>query len=152
DDQLFARLVEWSHHEKVIAWGEIGLDYYYDNSPRDVQRAAFRRQLQAARERQLPAVIHTRDAEAETLEILRDEWQSAGLAGIIHCFTGTRWFAEEAIKLGFLISFSGVITFKNAQDLRDTAKHLPSDKILIETDSPFLAPVPHRGKRNEPAF
>ncbi len=152
DDELFARLVEWSHHPKVIAWGEIGLDYYYDNSPREVQRQAFRRQLQAARERNLPAVIHTRDAEADTLAILNAEWQGSNLPGIIHCFTGTRWLAEEAIKLGFSISFSGVVTFKNAEALRQTAKSLPVDKILIETDAPFLAPVPYRGKRNEPAY
>ena len=152
DDELFAKLMELSQHPKVIAWGEIGLDYYYDNSPREVQRAAFRRQLQAARERHLPVVIHTRDAEADTLVILREEWQGVQPAGIIHCFTGTRPFAEAAVELGFLISFSGVVTFKNAEDLRQTAKHLPIDKILIETDSPFLAPIPYRGKRNEPAF
>ncbi len=152
DDELFARLLDLSEHPKVIAWGEIGLDYYYDNSPREVQRAAFRRQLQAARQRHLPVVIHTRDAEADTLQIVRDEWQGVNPAGVIHCFTGTREFAEAAVELGFLISFSGVVTFKNAEDLRDTARHLPLDKILIETDSPFLAPMPYRGKRNEPAY
>jgi TatD DNase family protein len=152
DDELFARLLDLSHHPKVIAWGEIGLDYYYDNSPRDIQCAAFRRQLQAARERQLPAVIHTRDAEEDTLAILNEEWKDSGLPGIIHCFTGTRQLAEAAIELGFLISFSGVVTFKNAEDLRDTAKALPVEKILIETDAPFLAPIPYRGKRNEPAY
>jgi TatD DNase family protein len=136
----------------VIAWGEIGLDYHYDNSPRDVQREAFRRQLRMARERRLPAVIHTREAEADTLAILDQEWKDSGLGGIIHCFTGTRRFAEAAIELGFLISFSGVVTFKKAEDLRDTAKHLPPERILIETDSPFLAPVPYRGRRNEPAY
>ena len=152
DDKLCAQLVELAQHPKVIAWGEIGLDYHYDNSPRDVQREAFRRQLRMARERRLPAVIHTREAEADTLAILDQEWKDSGLGGIIHCFTGTRAFAEAAIGLGFLISFSGVVTFKNAEDLRDTAKHLPPEMILIETDSPFLAPVPHRGKRNEPAY
>jgi TatD DNase family protein len=152
DDELFARLLALSQHPKVIAWGEIGLDYYYDNSPREVQREAFRKQLQAARERNLPAVIHTRDAEADTLAILNAEWQDSGLPGIIHCFTGTRQFAEEAIGLGFSISFSGVVTFKTAADLRETAKALPVDRILIETDAPFLAPVPFRGRRNEPAY
>ena len=152
DDKLCAQLVELAQHPKVIAWGEIGLDYHYDNSPRDVQREAFRRQLRMARERRLPVVIHTREAEADTLAILDQEWKDSGLGGIIHCFTGTRAFAEAAIELGFLISFSGVTTFKNAEDLRDTAKHLPLDKILIETDSPFLAPVPYRGRRNEPAY
>jgi TatD DNase family protein len=152
DDELFGRLVDLSKHPKVIAWGEIGLDYYYDNSPREVQRQAFRKQLQAAREQRLPVVIHTRDAEEDTLAILAEEWQGCGLPGIIHCFTGTRHLAEEAIKMGFLISFSGVVTFKNAADLRDTARALPAETILIETDAPFLAPNPYRGNRNEPAF
>jgi TatD DNase family protein len=152
DDKLCAQLVELAQHPKVIAWGEIGLDYHYDNSPRDVQREAFRRQLRMASERRLPAVIHTREAEADTLAILEQEWKDSGLGGIIHCFTGTRRFAEAAIELGFLISFSAVVTFKKAEDLRDTAKHLPSETILIETDSPFLAPVPYRGRRNEPAY
>ena len=152
DAGLFARLCDLSTHEKVIAWGEIGLDYHYDNSPRDVQRDAFRKQLAAARERRLPAVIHTREAEADTLEILNQEWGASGLPGVIHCFTGTRQFAEAAVGLGFYISFSGVVTFKNAEDLRETAAALPIDRLLIETDSPFLAPVPHRGRRNEPAY
>jgi TatD DNase family protein len=152
DDKLYARLSELSNHPKVIAWGEIGLDYHYDNSPRDEQRAAFRRQLQLARQRKLPAVIHTREAEADTLALLDQEWKDSGLPGIIHCFTGTRAFAEQAVKLGFYISFSGVVTFKKSEDLRDTATHLPLEKILIETDSPFLAPMPYRGRRNEPAF
>jgi TatD DNase family protein len=152
DDELYARLADLSGHPKVIAWGEIGLDYHYDNSPRDIQRAGFRKQLQMARERRLPAVIHTREAEADTLQILGEEWQGSGLPGIIHCFTGTRAFAEEAIALGFVISFSGVVTFKKAEDLRDTARSLPLEKILIETDSPFLAPIPFRGRRNEPAY
>ncbi|HVF90671.1 MAG TPA: YchF/TatD family DNA exonuclease [Blastocatellia bacterium] len=152
DDELYARLKDMSSHPKVIAWGEIGLDYHYDNSPREAQRDAFRRQLSAARERNLPAVIHTREAEADTLQILREEWKGSNLPGIVHCFTGTRSFAEEAIRLGFYISFSGVVTFKNAGELRDSAKHLPIEKLLIETDSPFLAPIPFRGRRNEPAY
>ena len=152
DENLAARLADLSGHPKVIAWGEMGLDYHYDNSPREAQRAAFRKQLQMARDRRLPAVIHTREAEADTLAILSDEWKGAGLPGIIHCFTGTRAFAEEAIKLGFFISFSGVVTFKNAEDLRDTAKSLPLESLLIETDSPFMSPVPFRGRRNEPAY
>jgi TatD DNase family protein len=152
DDELYARLLQLSEHPKVIAWGEIGLDYHYDNSPRDDQRAAFRKQLRLARERGLPAVIHTREAEADTLAILNEEWKGSGLPGIIHCFTGTRAFAEEATGLGFYISFSGVVTFKKSEELRDTASRLPLDKILIETDSPFLAPHPFRGRRNEPAY
>lgn len=152
DDNLYAQLMELSRHPKVIAWGEIGLDYHYDNSPRDVQREAFRKQLRMARERGLPLSIHTREAEADTLAILEEEWKGSGLGGVIHCFTGTRAFAEAAVELGFCISFSGVITFKKAEDLRETARALPIDRILIETDSPFLAPIPYRGRRNEPAY
>jgi TatD DNase family protein len=152
DDDLYARLKDLSEHPKVIAWGEIGLDYHYDNSPRDLQREAFRRQLRMARERGLPVSIHTREAEADTLEILNAEWRDSEIAGVIHCFTGTRGFADAAVELGFLISFSGVITFKKAEELRETARALSIEKILIETDSPFLAPVPYRGRRNEPAY
>ena len=152
DEALYARLAELATHPKVIAWGEIGLDYHYDNSPREVQRDAFKRQLQMARSRRLPAVIHTREAEDDTLQILREEWVGAGLPGIIHCFTGTREFAEAAVEMGFLISFSGVVTFKKSEDLRQTSRSLPLDKILVETDAPFLAPVPFRGRRNEPAY
>jgi len=152
DDNLYAKLMDLSQHPKVIAWGEIGLDYHYDNSPRDVQREAFRKQLRMARERGLPVSIHTREAEADTLAILGDEWKGSGLGGVIHCFTGTRAFAEAAVELGFYISFSGVITFKKAEALRETARSIPVDRILIETDSPFLAPIPYRGRRNEPAY
>lgn len=152
DDNLYAQLMELSQHPKVIAWGEIGLDYHYDNSPRDVQREAFRRQLRMSRERGLPVSIHTREAEADTLAILEEAWKGSGLGGVIHCFTGTRSFAEAAVELGFCISFSGVVTFKKAEELRETARALPIDKVLIETDSPFLAPIPYRGRRNEPAY
>jgi TatD DNase family protein len=152
DDELCARLVDLAQHPKVIAWGEIGLDYHYDNSPREVQRDAFRKQLRMARERRLPISIHTREAEADTLAILDDEWNDSGLGGVIHCFTGTPAFAEAAVERGFLISFSGVVTFKKAEDLRETARSLPLDRVLIETDAPFLAPVPYRGRRNEPAY
>jgi TatD DNase family protein len=152
DDALCGRLKELSHHRKVIAWGEIGLDYHYDNSPREVQREAFRIQLRMARERGLPISIHTRAAETDTLTILDEEWTDTGLGGVIHCFTGTRKFAEAAVERGFMISFSGVVTFKNAIDLRETAGSLSLNSILIETDSPFLAPVPYRGRRNQPAY
>jgi TatD DNase family protein len=152
DDELYAKLQDLSQHPKVIAWGEIGLDYHYDNSPREAQREAFKRQLRMARERQLPISIHTREAEADTLAILDEEWKDSGLAGVIHCFTGTWAFGEAAVERGFLISFSGVVTFKKAEDLRHTARRLPIEKLLIETDSPFLAPVPYRGRRNEPAY
>jgi TatD DNase family protein len=150
--ELEARLLDFATHPKVIAWGEIGLDYHYDNSPRETQRDVFRRQLTLARERSLPAVIHTREAEADTLSLLEQEWKGSGLAGVIHCFTGTRDFAERAMELGFSISFSGVVSFRNAEDLRSTAGALPLERILIETDAPFLAPVPYRGRRNEPAY
>jgi TatD DNase family protein len=152
DHELAGRLTQMSEHPKVIAWGEIGLDYHYDHSPREVQRSAFRQQLRLAASRGMPVVIHTREAEQDTLTILQDEWTGCGIPGIIHCFTGTRRFAEQVIELGFSISFSGVVTFKNSQDLRDTARILPKDRLLVETDSPFLAPAPFRGRRNEPSF
>ncbi len=152
DDDLYNRLADLARHPKVIAIGEIGLDYHYDNSPRDAQAVAFRKQLQLARKLRLPVSIHTREAEEDTLALLHEEWAGAELPGVIHCFTGTGWFAEEAIKLGFFISFSGVVTFKKADDLRQTAASIPLERLLIETDSPFLAPVPFRGRRNEPAY
>ncbi|MCI0338874.1 MAG: TatD family hydrolase [Acidobacteria bacterium] len=150
DEALEQRLLEMSRHEKVIGWGEIGLDYYYDNSPRDVQRQVFRRQLELGRECRLPVIIHTRDAEEDTIEILREGWSGTG--GIIHCFTGTQMLADAAIEMGLHISFSGVLTFKNSEELRNVARTVPMEKLLIETDCPYLAPVPYRGKRNEPAF
>jgi TatD DNase family protein len=137
---------------RVIAWGEIGLDFHYDNSPREVQMSAFRRQLRLARDARLPVIIHTREAEAETIEILSSEWSGAGIPGIMHCFSGSLGLAQQAIELGFLISFSGIVTFKKANDLRTIAAQVPLEQLLIETDCPFLAPVPFRGKRNEPAF
>jgi TatD DNase family protein len=152
DDDLYRHLADISHHPKVIAVGEIGLDYHYDNSPRDAQRLAFRKQLTLARGRDLPVVIHTREAEPDTLAILAEEWVGSSRPGIIHCFTGTSQFAEQVVEMGFYISFSGVVTFKKAGDLRDVAKSLPLERILIETDSPFLAPEPFRGRRNEPSF
>ncbi len=154
-EALEPKLIAMSRHEKVIGWGEIGLDYHYDHSPRDVQRQVFRRQLDLARERRLPVIIHTREAEADTIQILREDWADVGggeFGGIIHCFTGTQTLAGAAIEMGFHISFSGVVTFKAAEDLRDVARSVPLDKLLVETDCPYLAPVPYRGKRNEPAF
>lgn len=135
---------------RVIAWGEIGLDYHYDNSPRDVQREVFRRQVQLAREAKLPIIVHTREAEDDTIAILRDEAKD-GLRGIMHCFSGSATLAKAAIDLGFLISFAGVVTFKKADDLRNVAAQVPVDLLLIETDCPYLSPVPYRGRRNEPA-
>jgi TatD DNase family protein len=150
DEALEQKLIDMSRHEKVIGWGEIGLDYYYDNSPRDVQRKVFRRQVELGRRCELPIIIHTRDAEDDTIAILQDA--PPAISGVIHCFTGTQYLADAAIRMGFYISFSGVLTFKTAGDLREVARNTPLDKILIETDCPYLAPVPHRGKRNEPAF
>ncbi|MDX2045049.1 MAG: TatD family hydrolase [Acidobacteriota bacterium] len=155
DAELEQTLLECSRHPKVIGWGEIGLDYYYDHSPRDVQQKVFRRQLELALEQKLPVIIHTRDAEDDTISILRGHWQQAGVAeigGIIHCFTGTQTLADAALEIGFHISFSGVVTFKTAEELRSVARTVPMDRLLIETDCPFLSPVPYRGKRNEPAF
>ena len=142
---------------KIVAWGEIGLDYHYDNSPRDTQRQVFQRQLQAARVCELPVVIHTRSADADTIEILRDKHEQSfqspqsSRGGIMHCFGGSLELALAAIDLGFYISFSGNITFKKADDLRTTASQLPLERLLIETDCPYLTPVPFRGRRNEPA-
>ena len=153
DDALEQKLLRLAEHEKVIGWGEIGLDYYYDHSPREVQQIVFRRQLELALRVQLPVIIHTRDAEDDTIEILRDTYfAKGGERGIIHCFTGTQKLADAVLAMGFTISFSGVITFKNAAELRAVAQSVPLDKILVETDCPYLAPVPYRGKRNEPAF
>jgi TatD DNase family protein len=137
---------------RIIAWGEIGLDFHYDNSPRDVQMNVFQRQLQLAREARLPVIIHTREAEDETIRILKSDWAGADIPGVMHCFSGSLALAQQAIELGFLISFSGIVTFKKADDLRKIAAHTPLDRLLIETDCPFLAPVPFRGKRNEPAY
>jgi len=132
------------------AIGEIGLDYHYDFAPRDVQQQVFREQIRLARDRQLPIVVHTREADADTLAILREEGQGS-LGGVLHCFTGTPALADAGLALGFYISFAGIITFPKAGELRETAARVPLDRVLTETDSPFLAPVPHRGKRNEPA-
>src|SRR5262245_17788654 len=138
--------------ERVVAWGEIGLDFHYDNSPRDVQVEVFKRQLRAARECDVPVIIHTREAEAETIEILRSEYAGTDRGGIFHCFGGSNELAQEALALGFMISFSGILTFAKADALREVAKHVPLARMLIETDCPYLSPIPHRGKRNEPAY
>lgn len=134
----------------VIAVGEIGLDYYYNQSPQEEQKEAFRRQLDLAYELGLPVEIHTRDAEPDTVDIMNEF--KGKVTGVIHCFTGTRWLAEKALDLGYNISFSGVVTFKNAEPLRETCKYVPLDRIHVETDAPFLAPVPMRGKKNTPAY
>jgi TatD DNase family protein len=150
--QAAARVREaFGRNLRLRAVGEIGLDYHYDFSPRDVQRAVFAEQLAVARELGRPVIIHTREADADTVEVLRSE--GAGLvAGVFHCFTGDTALARQALDLGFLISFAGIVTFPRAQPLRDVAAFVPDDRLLVETDSPFLAPVPYRGKRNEPAW
>jgi TatD DNase family protein len=148
----FGMLTELAGHHKVIAWGEIGLDFHYDHSPRDVQMRVFARQLELARRSGLPVIIHTRDAEVETVEALKKHWSDANLGGVMHCYSGTWELAQACLERGFFVSFSGMITFPKAQNIRDVAEKVPLDRLLIETDSPFLAPIPHRGKRNEPAF
>lgn len=149
-EQRIASLIKQS--SRVIAWGEIGLDFHYDNSPRDVQLKVFGRQLELARDARVPVIIHTREAEKETVDILKTHWTGSHLPGIMHCFSGSLALAQQTIELGFSISFSGIVTFKKAEDLRTIAAQVPLDKLLIETDCPFLAPVPFRGKRNEPAY
>jgi TatD DNase family protein len=146
------KLVEKSAHPKVVAIGETGLDYFYDHSDRVRQQISFRSHVVAARETMLPLIVHTRDAEEDTLSILRDEREKGPFSGVIHCFTASQSFADSALALGLYISISGIVTFKNAKDLHETAKTIPQDRLLIETDSPFLAPVPHRGRPCEPAF
>ena len=147
-----ARLVERAAHPRVVGIGESGLDYFYDHSDRDRQRASFRAHIATCRETQLPLVVHTRDAEEDTAEIMREEMGKGAYPAVIHCFTASGAFADIALRLGFYISISGIVTFKNAKDLQETAARLPIDRLLIETDAPFLAPVPNRGKTGEPAF
>jgi len=147
-----AALVAAAAHPRVVAIGECGLDYFYDKSDRDSQKARFRAQIAAAREAQLPLIIHTRDAEEDTAAILSEEVARGGVKGVLHCFTGTSWLAARGLEIGFFISLSGIVTFKNAKDLQEVAKTIPQDRLLVETDSPFLAPVPHRGKTCEPAY
>ncbi len=152
DDEAEEKIKTLSEDEKVLAWGEIGLDFHYDNSPRDVQVEVFKRQLRAARDCELPVVIHTREAETETIDILKSEYEGAKRRGIFHCFSGSGELARRAVQLGFMISFSGIVTFKKADALRQVASEVPLDRLLIETDCPYLTPVPYRGKRNEPGF
>jgi len=147
-----AALVEAASHPRVIAIGECGLDYFYDNSEREAQKDRFEAHIDAARQSGLPLVVHTRDAEDDTAEILARAVREGGVTGVLHCFTGTADLARKALDLGFYISLSGIVTFKNAKELQETAGWLPSDRMLVETDSPFLAPVPHRGQTCEPAF
>lgn len=147
-----AKLVDRARHPRVVGIGETGLDYYYDHSDRAQQQASFRAHIAASRETGLPLIVHTRDAEEDTASILAEEMGKGAYPGVIHCFTASGDFADKAMDLGFYISISGIVTFKNARDLQETAARLPLDRLLIETDAPFLAPVPHRGKTGEPAF
>ena len=139
-------------NDKIVALGETGLDYYYDNSPREDQAASFRKHIQACIEADVPMIVHTREAEADTHKIMKEEGQGTGLTGVMHCFSGTQKLAEQSLEMGFYLSFSGIVTFKKADELREIAKNTPLDKILVETDAPFLAPTPYRGKVNEPAY
>jgi TatD DNase family protein len=158
NDAAYAKMQELAKHPKVIAWGEIGLDYFYDHSPRDVQKQVFVKQMELAKQAKLPIVIHCRpsnagkDAWEDCLGLIRQQWAPSGLGGILHCFTGSWDHAKQALDMGFMISFAGNLTFPKAQTIRDAAKEVPLERMLIETDSPYLAPVPYRGKRNEPAF
>lgn len=157
-DSDFEEMERLAGHPKVIAWGEIGLDYFYDHSPREVQREVFVRQMELAGAAKLPIVIHCRPSEGsdnawqDCLQLLREHWAPGGLGGVLHCFTGQLEHMRAALDMGFIISFAGNVTFAKAQNIRDAAREAPLDRMFIETDSPFLAPVPHRGKRNEPAF
>jgi TatD DNase family protein len=151
-DVSAADLVARTHHPKVVALGEAGLDYHYDRSPRAAQEQGFRTHIAAARETGLPLVIHSREADADTARILEEETGQGAFPAVLHCFTGGRELAERAIALGLFISFTGILTFKNSVELRAIAAALPADRILIETDAPYLAPGPFRGKRNEPAY
>jgi TatD DNase family protein len=145
-------LISRAEHPKVVGIGETGLDFFYEHSPRDIQESQFRAHIDACRETKLPLIVHTRDADPDTIRILEEEHAKGAFPGVIHCFSAGRELAERMIALGFYISFSGILTFKKAQELRDVARDLPAEKLLVETDSPYLAPIPKRGKRNEPAF
>ena len=147
--QTYDDLRALGQHSKVVAFGEIGLDYHYDFSPREVQREVFVEQLKIAKELELPVIIHTREAWADTMAVLREHWTGEG---IMHCFTGTPEQAQEALDMGFHLGFGGVLTFRTAEDVRASAKITPDNRILVETDAPYLAPIPWRGKRNEPSF
>ncbi len=148
-ERRIVRLVEESR--RVVAWGEIGLDYHYDHSPREVQREVFARQLRLARSKSLPVIIHSREADEDTVNVLRTEWNGSARGGVMHCFGGGLPMLEQVLELGFMISFAGNVTFKKAEDLREAARRVPLDRLFIETDCPFLTPVPFRGRRNEPA-
>ena len=150
-DSWYAQFRRLAQNKKVVAYGEIGLDYHYNHSSPKEQRERFREQIQLAHELKLPVIIHTREAQADTIAILKEE-QASEIGGVFHCFSGDAWLAKDALDLGFYLSFSGILTFQNARMLRNIAKTAPLDRLLIETDCPYLTPIPHRGSRNEPAY
>src|SRR5499427_6070520 len=158
NEEAYTKLELWARHPGVVGWGEIGLDYYYDHSPRDVQKTVFLQQMELARAAKLPIIIHCRPSDNsenawdDCLSLIRDHWAPSGLGGILHCFTGTVDHARRGLDLGFMISFAGNLTFPKAQNIRDAAQLVPLDRMLIETDSPYLTPIPYRGQRNEPAY
>jgi TatD DNase family protein len=158
DEAVYQNMERLAKHPKVIAWGEVGLDYYYDHSPRNVQKQVFIRQMELAAAAKLPIVIHCRPSDSsenaweDCFALMQEHWVPIGLGGILHCFTGNWPQAKRALDMGFMISFAGNVTFPKAQQIRDVALQVPLERMLIETDSPYLAPAPHRGKRNEPAF
>lgn len=157
-DNDYAELESLARHPRVIGFGEIGLDYYYDHSPREMQQQVFVRQMEIARAAKLPIIIHCRPSDnsdnawQDTLQLIHEHWASSGLGGVLHCFTGEQKHAAAALDMGFMLSFAGNVTFPKAENIREAARTAPEDQIFIETDSPFLAPIPYRGKRNEPAF
>lgn len=146
-----ADIISYTQDDKVVGIGETGLDYYYNHAPRKEQIENFEKHIEACLETDLPVIVHTRDADEDTLDILKSAGKGK-LRGVLHCFSSSQWLAEQALNIGFYISFSGIVTFNKAEDLRNTAKIVPMDRLLVETDSPYLAPVPKRGKRNEPSF
>ena len=145
-------LLQAAQRPKVIGLGETGLDYFHDTSHIEKQKQSFRVHIEAARQTELPVIIHCRDAEEDTVEVLKEEMQKGAFKALIHCFTGTQWLADQVLLLGLSISLSGILTFKNANEIQSVAKNLPLDRVLVETDAPYLAPMPHRGKRNEPGY
>ncbi len=151
-DVAVAALLERAEHAKIVGLGETGLDYYYDNAPRDMQKVNFHAHIEASRESGLPIIVHTRDADDDCINIVTEEMKKGTFTGVIHCFTASQRLADAMLEMGFYISLSGIVTFKSAKDLQATAKTIPLNRLLVETDAPFLAPVPHRGQTCEPAF
>lgn len=152
EDVTVEELLEWAAHPKVIGIGESGLDYYYENSPRQAQQRLFRRHIEAARRSGLPLIVHSRDADEDTVNILHEEYAEGAFTGLIHCFSSGKYLADKSIEIGFYISISGILTFKKSEALRETVREVPLARLLVETDAPYLAPVPYRGKPNEPAY